>query len=114
MSDNPKESVRNSFVALFGEEQACRIEAAANEHKNGIHDEPGSDPFKWACLIAIGHECISRPRFREHHKIAVPFDEFKAWAVEHGDFASHDGQYDYIAMFAGIYNEYMKKDTVPS
>jgi hypothetical protein len=102
-----KMSVRDSYVAAFGEEQACNLERAAEMHKNGIHDKPGSDAFKWACLIAIGHECISRPRFAEYHEITVPQDDFKKWCLEHGELGSHDGEVDYISLMLGIYNEYI-------
>lgn len=100
-------SPRESFVELFGEQQASAIEAAAEGHKNGVHDKKGSDPFKWACLIAIGYQCVEK--FGQSHGITVPFDEFKAWAIEHGEFASHDGDFDYISAFCGHYNEYMQK-----
>ena len=50
--------IRDSFVAAFGEEQAVAIERAAEEHKNGVHDNRGSDSFKWAIAICIGYECM--------------------------------------------------------
>lgn len=101
-------SVRESFVNFFGEDQAQKIEESAKSHKNGIHDEPGSDPFRWAIIICIGYECMQKDSYREHHNITVPWDDLKAWIKEHGDLSNHDGSVDYLALFAGAYNEYME------
>ena len=100
--------MRNQFVSHFSEEIARAIEDAAASHKNGIHDEPGSDPFRWAVLICIGAECFTRPSFATHHGIERA-DEIKPWLLEHGRrwLSEHDGQFDYIALLAGLFHEYM-------
>ena len=64
--------LRAEFVSAFGEVQACAIEHAAEGHKNGIHDRPGSDPFRWALLICIGHECFTKASYRTYHDITAP------------------------------------------
>ncbi len=102
-------SVRESFVEHFGEVQAYQIEEAAKEHKNGIHDDTGSDPFKWACCIVIGYQCVEEEAYRTHHAITVPFADFKQWCVDHGELRSHDGAFDYLAAFVGAYDEFMPK-----
>lgn len=98
-------SVRASFVERFGESDAAAIEAAANEHDNDVHPNRGSDPFKWAVCICIGYECMTR--FREHHGIAATEQAIREWALEFGQLASHDGDVDYLAAFAGKYNEWI-------
>lgn len=101
-------SIREAFVAKFGEDQAAAIEAAANEHANGVNDQnKGTDPFKWALLIAIGYQCAEKASYREYHGIAAPWDEVKQWMKDHADLASHDGDCDYLSLLAGSYNEYM-------
>lgn len=100
-------SVRESFVAMFGESEAVTMEAAAREHKNGIHDITGSDPFKWAVLICIGYECFTRASFREHHGFTASADAIKTWAQNHGQLNTHDGDVDYLSLFCGRYQEYM-------
>ena len=102
-------TTRQKFVEVFGEEQAQRIEAAAKEHENGVHDNKGSDPFKWALLICIGYQCISSTQYREYHGIKLSWKRVKKWIKENADLGSHDGDCDYLALFAGKYNEYIKK-----
>ena len=94
-------SIRAAFVDRFGEDNATAIEAAANEHKNGVHDSPGSDPFKWALLIAIGYECVTR--YADYHHVTADQDELREWCLEHADLASHDGDCDFLAMIVGAY-----------
>jgi hypothetical protein len=103
------ESIRAAFAARFGEANAAAIESAATEHKNGVHDNPGSDPFKWALLIAIGSECITR--FAGSHEITADPDEVKAWAYENADLASHDCDCDYLALMCGMYEGWVKVET---
>jgi hypothetical protein len=100
-------SIREKYVAEFGEEQAKALEQAADTHKNGIHDNKGSDPFKWAILIAIGYECSTRDAFKEYHGISVPTEKWKQWVKEHAELSSHDGDCDYITLLCGLYNEYV-------
>ena len=97
---------RNDFIARFGVENAIAILEAANSHKNGIHDNPGSDKLRWAILICIGHDCISR--FHEEHNITCPWEAVRAWLKQHKDYlAAHDGAVDYFALSCGTYNEFM-------
>jgi hypothetical protein len=100
-------SVRESFVARFGEEQAAAIEVAAKEHENGVHDERGSDPFKWAILICVGYQCMEKDDFRAYHGITAPFAEIKAWAKAEGGLDTHDGDVDYLSFMAGAYQSWM-------
>lgn len=101
-------SVRASFVERFSESDAAAIMAAAIEHENGVHDNRGSDPFKWALLIAIGHECIGR--YAEHHGITVAEEDVRHWAVESADLRSHDGDCDYLALLAGAYDSWLAEE----
>ena len=97
-------SVRQSFVATFSEKQAQMIEAAAETHKNGVHDKKGSDLFKWAVLICIGFQCVERRPYRLHHHITISYKAFLKWCKEHGELKSHDGDCDYLGLLAGVYN----------
>ena len=56
-------------------------------------------------LICIGYQCVEL--YHAEHGITVPFDDFKAWAKESAELATHDGDVDYISLLAGSYNEYM-------
>ena len=109
-------SVREKFVAMFGEEQASAVERAANYHDNGVNssrsgeDEGsnrGTDPFKWALLICIGYECMEKPRYREYHGIAAQWDDIKSWIKREAELDTHDGGCDYLSLFCGTYDEYM-------
>ena len=104
-------SVRVPFVEDFGEDQAAAIEAAAEEHKNGVHDKPGSDYFRWALAIAIGFECMERPSFREYHGITAPWRKLRPWIKNNGRLAEHDGDVDYMSLLIGTYNYYVGKPT---
>ena len=99
---------RDSFVQHFGEEDARNIELAAAEHKNGIHDEKGSDPFRWAITICIGFQCAELDSYREYHGITAPWMEIQQWIKDHGDLSIHDGDVDYIMLALGGYNEYVQ------
>lgn len=100
-------TIRTAFAEKFGEDQAAAVVAAAEGHRNGVHDDPGSDYFKWALCIAIGHECITEPRYRDEHGITAPVDDLKAWIKAEADLGSHDGDMDYLAAIAGAYDEYL-------
>lgn len=95
------------FAAEFGEDQAKAIFAAAESHTNGVHDKMGSDPFRWALTIAIGHQCAEVADYRRHHGITAPWRKLKAWIKDYGNLANHDGDVDYLSLFAGVYNEFM-------
>lgn len=100
---------RSKFVKAFGEEQTAAIEAAAEMHWSETNGgNKGPDPFKWVLLIAIGYGCIKKERFREYHGITVPYDDLKSWIIESADLDSHVGDSDYLAMFCGTYNEFVK------
>jgi hypothetical protein len=100
-------ATRTAYVEAFGEAQAAALEAAAAMHKNGIHDEQGSDPFRWAVAIAIGYECVEK--YADSHDITVTQDQFLVWVREHGDLEHHDGDSDVLALFTGVYQKYMPK-----
>lgn len=102
-------SVRASFVERFGEDQAVALEAAAEEHKNGVHDNKGSDPFKWVLCICIGYECFTEEHYRAYHGVTAAADEIRDWAVECADLGTHNGDSDYIALFSGIYDAYLSE-----
>lgn len=110
-ADKPA-TIRTAFAERFGEDQTSALEAAANEHSNGVNSEhKGTDPFKWALLIAIGYQCMEVEGYREHHGITAPWDDLKAWIIEHADLASHDGDCDYLAMFCGAYDEFVGRES---
>lgn len=104
-------SVRDSFVARFGEDEAQRFEAAANQHGNGLnYARKGSDPFKWVVAIVIGYQCAEVEGYRGIHGITSSWDEVKDWIKTDANLASHDGDVDYLSVFAGVYNEYVGKE----
>ena len=104
-------SVRTKFVKRFGEKEAALIEAAAEGHGNGVNNtNRGSDPFKWALLICIGYECMSKDAYRCHHRITTPWVDLKQWIIDHAELGSHDGDSDYLTLFCGGYNEFISRD----
>ena len=107
-------SIRESFVDRFGADQADAVVAAADEHANGIHDDRGSDPFKWAIAICIGYECVSKDSYRDHHGITAPWEAIRQWIKDHADLGSHDGDVDYLSMLAGRYDEFMPAKAEPT
>ncbi len=107
-------SIRAAFVEKFSESDAQAIESAAIEHQNGIHNRRGSDPFKWALCICIGYQCFEKPSYRKYHGIKTPYRTLKVWIRNHADLASHDGDFDFLAMVIGIYDTYVKKTKTPS
>jgi hypothetical protein len=99
---------REKFVEQFGAEQAVKLEVAAESHSNGVNSgRRGSDPFKWVLLICIGYDCAKKQGFREYHGITIPWEELKQWIKDRADLGSHDGDSDYLSLFAGTYNEFM-------
>ncbi len=101
-------SIRTAFEAKFGAEQAEAIFDAAEGHGNGINDaNRGSDPFKWALLVAIGYECMSKDGYRNHHGITAPWSDLRQWMIDHADLGSHDGDCDLIAALCGAYDEFV-------
>lgn len=100
---------RTSFVEHFGEDQALSLEAAANEHENGLHPDKGSDPFQWVLMLVISYECASRETFAKHHGITAPWCEVDAWIKAQANMASYDGDVDMIAALTGAYTPYVKE-----
>jgi hypothetical protein len=121
--------VREKFVERFGEDQALAVEKAAEMHAeeinpaNGIlaalsgliDDKPqftrgdyrtdrGSDPFKWALMMAVSYECVSKDEYREFHGITTPWSELRDWIAEHGDMISYDGVWDPGAKAIGAFD----------
>jgi hypothetical protein len=100
-------SIRTAFAEVFGDDQAAAIVAAAEAHQNGVHDDRGSDAFKWALCITIGHECFTHDSYRAHHGITADADAIRAWIKEFADLGTHDGDMDYLAAMCGAYDEYL-------
>lgn len=104
---------RDRFVEQFGEDEALKLEAAANEHRDGANDKNrGSDPFKWVLLICIGYDCMAVPSFRKHHNITTSWKELRQWIINNAELGSHDGDYDGLSALSGAYNEFVKKSEV--
>lgn len=99
-------SVRESFVAHFGEAEATRVEEASLMHLEltplvGEILEPfgldqdrremnwGTDPFKWHLRNAITHDCLTK--WRDSHHIHASVEELQAWCKLHGDLDNFDG-----------------------
>lgn len=101
-------NTKKSFIAQFGAEEAERIMCAAEEHMNSVHDESGSDVFRWAICICIGYECMSHPEYRKYHGIITPWKELKEWIKTYANLEAHDGDVDFLALLAGTYNEFVK------
>lgn len=104
-------TTREKFVARFGEEQAVALERAAEEHKNGVHDNPGSDHFRWVICICIGFQCAEVDSYRKCHDITVNWEELKQWIKEEANLAKHDGDVCFISLALGKYNEFMPEGT---
>ena len=100
--------IRDSFVEVFGEDEAMALEHSAISHENGVNSKnKGSDPFKWTLLICIGYQCFEIEKYRKYHKISAPYDEIKKWIIENAELKDHDGDCDYLALMGGVYNEYV-------
>jgi hypothetical protein len=99
-------SIRESFVEHFGEADAYAVECAAAEHMNPYNSErKGDDHFLWAIVICIGSECMSR--YSDYHGIKAPWEEVRAWIKNHANIGEHIGDIDYLAMFVGLYQEFI-------
>lgn len=110
-------SVRETFVALFGEADAQRISEATLMHvsptqhpltdlltKFGavfvgrldterIDDNWGSDPFKYEVMTVISSDCVANPELREFHGFELDPEEFYQWVVQHAGLDTFDGDY---------------------
>lgn len=71
----------------------------------------GSDPFRDCIVICIGHECMTRPEFRDEHGILPDPGALKSWARAHADIEHHDGPIDYLALVTGAYEEWIERTT---
>ena len=103
-------TMRDDFIATFGIENTEAIERAADSHANDVTRRWGSDRFRWALVMCLGYQCMSKPEYREHHGITAPWDALDAWMQtpeRRAWFADHDGECDYLALLAGTYNPYM-------
>ena len=100
-------SLRESFVSRFGEKDAERIVAAARKHREKFPSPTpiGDDEFRWAFLIAVGFECVSK--YRDDHGIEASEKNLREWANENVEaFKAHVGDVDFLAVVAGAYNKY--------
>lgn len=104
-------SIAAAFAERFGQDQADAVMQAAESHQNGVHDNRGADPFKWAICICIGYECMTVDRYRQHHGITADPDEIKTWVYENADLGTHDGDVDYLGLMAGIYDGWLNPDS---
>jgi len=94
-----------NFAAHFGMEQAEAVLAAGFMHNNDVHNDPGSDIFRWAVLLCIGYECFTR--FRDDHGITVPEEDLRKWVLEEAELLIHDGDCDYLGLIAGAYDTWL-------
>ena len=96
--------LRQSFVDRFGEADALRVEDAAVEHaKEANSKNRGDDEFRWAILICIGSECLTR--FRAYHKIKAGQEAIHSWIVDNKQYLlKHKGDVDYLMLALGGYN----------
>lgn len=98
----------DDFVARFGEDEAQRIVDAASKHENGLHGKRGSDGFRWALLICIGYECMSKDSYRKDHGITTPWDDLNEWMLARPEwFSEHDGDVDFLSLACGVYQPYV-------
>jgi hypothetical protein len=107
-----KMTTRTSFVETFGEEEATRVEDAAESHLEDFYSTRGSDYFRWCICICLGFQCMEVDRYREYHGIIAPWSALKTWVKEHGDLANHDGDVDTLAYGSGVYEEYGLTKTI--
>jgi hypothetical protein len=106
-------SLRDRFVASFGEYLAVSIEAAVERHipELKFEIERGSDPFRFALVWAVGLECLSRPEFRTEHGITVPWEMLRDWIRGIGLLAGFDGTFDAGGRGAGLFDEILGRRT---
>lgn len=106
-------TIKTRFIKDFGEELAGKVEECAVGHSNEVNSRnKGEDPFKWALLICIGYECLSKTNYREYHHIPLKpsWKVIKSWIKKYGELGTHTGDLDYLALFGGAYNEFVKKE----
>lgn len=103
--------VRQEFVAAFGEKEAQTMESACAYHMNdrALVAREVKQPFKHAIVICIGSECFTAQGYAKWHGFEAPGDVIKQWVKDHAELDTYKGDMDYLALFAGAYNEYMPK-----
>jgi hypothetical protein len=102
--------IKEKFIKDWGEELANKIEEAANYHRNGVNDQEIGDPFKWALLICIGYHCLENKEYRKFHGIPnLNWRKLKKWIRDNAELESYKGDLDYISLFCGVYNYYLKR-----
>lgn len=97
-------TVRDLFAERFGEDNAERVERAAEKHSEP-HANRGSDPFKWAVVTCIGHQCFDV--YMDSHEFTMDGEEVRQWVIENINLGTYDGDYDVLALFAGAYQEWV-------
>lgn len=105
-------SVRESFVARFGEAVAVKVEEAALNHlaegplphlNPHAEDKWGEDPFQYLFMVCIGRDCLTR--WRKYHGIDAEYEDLLDWCVKEGNLHDYQGDMpDFIALLAGAYN----------
>jgi hypothetical protein len=100
-------NIRKQFEKDFSKELAEKIVKAAISHGNGINNKEIGDEFKWALLMIIGYQCAEKKEYREYHGIDCDWEEVKKWIKKNAELKTYKGDYDYLSMMAGIYNEYI-------
>ncbi len=108
-----KTKIERKFIKDWGEELAEKVWRAANSHANEVNSKnKGSDPFKWALLICIGYQCLKKPEYRKYHGIErLNWRKMKKWIKDNAELSTHDGDVDYLTLFAGGYNYFINKET---
>jgi len=105
--------IENKFIKRFGRELAEKIKEAAESHANGANNEKIGDYFKWALLIVIGYQCLEKKEYRDYHGIKFPkgvkWLDIKKWIRDNAELETYQGDLDYLALFAGVYDYYVKK-----
>lgn len=110
-------SLRDQFVAEFGEPAAVALEKACDGHMaeaGSLHanDDRGSEPFRYVLLACIGYQCLVIERFRQHHDIRPSKESLQSWIVENAKLEEHVGDLpDYLAMVVGAFNPWLSIDT---
>lgn len=100
-------SIRESFVAQFGEDEAKALERAAEEHRSSVGPvDKGDDPFQWVIIMCIGFECISKSSYRTYHQILAPYEELKSWIRDNAHLTEYEGSWDELAKSAGLYKDF--------
>jgi hypothetical protein len=107
-------SLREKFVARFGEDNAAAVEAAGRGHAeelirpDGI--DQGSDPFRTWVVFCIGFECLTK--YRVDHGITADSEDLRRFVREEADLRHHDGDFDALGLLVGAYEDWMESGPV--